>query len=219
MQDITLIRSTVKLPLLNLPVCSPVVDLNGVKIIISPGSQVSDQDYQKLDGITDLIAPNLLHSAGIKKALDKFPVANVWGAPGIKKLKPHINWHSEIDTKNWPFSSELQAYMIEGAPALNEIVFYHKKSKTLIVTDLCFNMTQITGLGALVLLNIFGTYRRFAISRLMHMFVKDQQAFGDSIRSLMNLDFENLIVGHGEPVLKNAKSRLAEAFLERGFKL
>jgi hypothetical protein len=80
-------------------------------------------------------------------------------------------------------------------------------------------MTEISGVGALLILNMVGTYRRFAISRLMHVFVKNKALFERSMTAILNLDFENIVVSHGEPLLKNAKTKLKEALAERGYNL
>ncbi len=86
---------------------------------------------------------------------------------------------------------------IAGMPKLNEIVFFHKQSNTLFVTDLCFNVLSDSSVGGWLLYHIFGTYQRFAMSKILIKFVTDQAAFQTSLVTLFACDFENIVVSHG----------------------
>lgn len=219
MKNITILESVVKMPLMGLPVNTPVVKLKTGIVMISPGSQLKDLDYQKVSGVTDLVAPNLLHSAGIPHAHKSFPQAKVWGVKGLEKLKKDIHWDHVLSPEAWPYQEELPIFHLGGMPNVREVVFYHRESKTLIVTDLFFNMVNVKGVGAWIILNIFGTYGKFAVSRLLAKYIKDQKEFENSLSEILRLDIENIIVSHGENVVGNAKMKLAGALNERGFHL
>lgn len=190
--------STVQMPLMNLPVCSVVLQIGERHLLISPGSQLQDSDFKQMGPVTDIIAPNLLHTGGVQKAAAFFPHAILWGAPKSKKRKPDIAWNFEISPETWPFQAELPFLLIEGLPALNEIVFFEPKSKTLIVTDLFFHMKNVKGLGAFIILNIFGTYKKFAISRLLLKYTKNRELLKSSILKVLEMDFQRIVMSHGK---------------------
>ena len=48
--------------------------------------------------------------------------------------------------------------------------------------------------------------------------INDRTAFERSVEKLLELDFENLIVAHGEPLLGNAKLAVEQALRDFGFK-
>lgn len=100
---------------------------------------------------------------------------------------------------------------------MNECVFLHKASRTLIVADLCFNHVHGKGLGYSIIFGLFGTYKRFAVSKFYLKMVKNKDLFEQSVAKVMSLDFDRIIVPHGEDILENAHSRLTDAFRERGF--
>lgn len=217
MQNIEVLHSLVKMPLMGLPVASPVVQLGAAKIFISPGSQLTPVQYERLTGVTDIVAPNLFHSAGVPAAARAYPSAKIWGVPGLEKLKPEIKWTHKLTAETWPYNEELLAIPVGGMPRVREIVFYHRPSKTLITTDFGFNMTDVRGLGPWLITHMFGTYNKFAISRLVTMMVKDRSEFQRSIDQIMSLDFDTILVGHGGPVKQNAKAELRRAIKERGY--
>ena len=98
-----------------------------------------------------------------------------------------------------------------------ESVFMHQASRTLIVTDLAFNIEDPLGFGAWLILSIFGTHGRFAVSRLYTKLIKDRARFEASLARLRGLDFDNLVPSHGSILRGNAKAKLTEALRERGF--
>ncbi len=215
LKNITFIHSQVKLPLLDLPVQTVVVELVNARVLISPGSQLTENQLDQIGPIHHIIAPSLLHCGGIEKAQKVFPDAKLWGPPQGRTFKSQIKWDFILFSDEWPFQNELLIHEILGMPKINEIVFFHQQSQSMIVTDLCFNLTKVKGIGAWTILNLFGTYKKFAISKLYLKYVTDQSAFKKSVNDLLNLDFENIILSHGENVIGNGKDIFLSALKKR----
>lgn len=205
-----------KMPLMVLPVRSVIIEANGHRLLISPGSRLTQEQYQKMGNITDLIAPNLFHCGGIPGAKKAFPNARTWAIKGAKEVKSGIQWDEIIDETTWPFNEELPIVYIEGMPKANEVVFLEKASRSLIVTDLCFNLQNQKGFGSWLILNMFGTYNKFGVSRFYLNLVKDKEAFQKSMQKILSLDFDNIIVSHGENYMSGAKEALRKSLAERG---
>ena len=60
--------------------------------------------------------------------------------------------------------------LIEGAPKLSEVVFFHRASRSLLVSDLFFNVTEPETWATGLLLRMMGTYKRFGRSRACEAF-------------------------------------------------
>lgn len=219
MGNIIHIDSVVKMPLMSLPVRSTFVKIGDHGILISPGSRVTEQQLSKLPKVTDIIAPNLFHIAGVPKAKEYFPEAKVWGPKGAQEKYPNVKWDSILDESSWPYGEELQMLSFAGMNSVFESVFFHKPSKTLIATDMAFNLTKAKGLGAFIILKLFGTYRKFAVSKFFLRAVSDKTAFAATLRKILQWDFETLSVSHGELIVDQAKDKMRSAFLDRGFNI
>lgn len=219
MDRLDFLDSEVDMPLMKLPVRTPVITLDKGKIMISPGSRLSENQYRSIPDVTDIVAPNLFHCAGITSAAQFFPKASLWAPPGGKRLKPQISWTKEINEVSWPYQEQLPIIHIEGMPKVHEVLFFHRSSKSLIVTDLCFNLLESKGFGAWLILGLFGTYRKFGVSKFFLRFVKDRNLMTQSLTKLFSYDFENIVVSHGHNITGNAKKYLKEALLERGLEI
>lgn len=219
MNELVFIESEIKMPLMALPVRSVYVNLGDKGILISPGSKISVDQYRQLSNVTDIVAPNLFHTGGIPKAQSTFKNARIWGPEGAKNKKPEIQWSHSLVTQSWPFENELRMVPIAGMPKINEVVFYHPVTKSIIVADLAFNMNDLSGWGPRLILGLFGTYKKFGVSRFFLKFIEDKTAFKNSIALLLSLDFDKIIVSHGNNLLNHGKASLLSALAERGIRL
>ncbi len=211
------VESRLKMPLMELPVRSVLVETKGAgAVFFSPGSKISQTQFDELGHVTDLVAPNFFHCGGIKKSAARFRDAKKWGPPGVTAARPDIAWSAELTEETWSYQDELPLIFLEGAPKLNEVVFVHRPSKSLIVSDLCFNLVDSEGIGAWLILTLFGTYRKFGVSRLLAQVVRDRGLFEKSLQKLLSYDFDNIIVSHGHNVMGNGKALLQRALQDRG---
>jgi hypothetical protein len=215
--DIQLFKSILKMPLVKLPLTTSLISVSTGKILLSPHPSLTPAEFQAMGNITDIVAPNLFHHLGIKNAIAACPTAKLWGTTGFTEKIKDITWENFLDEKTWPHQSELAAIHIAGMPKLNEFVFFHQQSKTLFVTDFCFNMLDDPGFGGWLIYSLFGTYRRFAVSKILMKFVTDQTAFKQSLTNLFSYDFENIVVSHGWVVKGGGRAKLQAALQERGY--
>lgn len=204
----------VKMPLLELPVTSMVVRLKNAVVLVSPGSGLSEEELRAAGPVTDIVVPNLLHAAGVPRAHRVFPQARVWGPPGARKAKPEMPWTDELTA--WPYAEELAAIPVAGVPKLNEYVFFDRASGTLFAADLFFNLVRARGVGAWIILNLFGTYRRLGVSKFYLRYAEDRAAFAASVKPLLDLPIRTLAVAHGDPITEDPVPRMRAAFAERG---
>lgn len=212
------VETEIKMPLMMLPVRSTLVKYQDRGILLSPGSRMTTDDYAQLGKITDLVATNTFHVAGIRKALEFFPRATVWIPTGAK-----INFESPnikiLGRDLWPYTDAIQIIEVKGMPKINEFLFYIKETKSLFVTDLFFNLLKSTGIGSMIILSMFGTYKKFGLSRFLNKFITDKEAFQNSIRGLKEMDLHEIIPSHGDILKENIASHLESALLERGYSI
>lgn len=204
---------------IRMPVRTTLIELGQNRIMLSPGSPFSPETLKSVGPVTDLVAPSLLHGTGVPKATGVFPEARVWGPRGMAQKKPEVKWTHDLNVTSWHYQQELPLIPIEGAPIAKESVFFHPVTKTLIVTDLVFNILNPKGIGAWIGLHLFGTYGRFAMSRLFLKAIKDKEKFEKSLEQVFQYDFENLVMAHGDVIVGGARDRLRTLLREKGFRV
>src|SRR5205823_6174850 len=81
-----------------------------------------------------------------------------------------------------------------------EVVFHHRPSRTLICSDLLFNITHPATAMTSVALTLMGTKGRFAASRAWWLFRRDRTALKMSLDHLLTWDFARVVPAHGDVV-------------------
>ena len=97
-------------------------------------------------------------------------------------------------------------------PRLNEVVFLHRASRTLILTDLAFNLGSDMPWLSRVMLRINDCYDCFGTSRILRTTFKDRAAIRTSLDRILAWDFDRLVLSHGRNVDTGAKELLRDAY-------
>ena len=88
-----------------------------------------------------LVAPNRFHHTYLPQARDAYPQAKIFGAPGLADKRRDIAFDAIVSDSLVPeWANEIDQHVTGGVPLLNEVVFLHKPSRTLILTDLAMNI-------------------------------------------------------------------------------
>ena len=184
-------------------------------VLISPCpiDDVLAAEIDALGAVRAVIAPNAFHYLYFVDAVERYPDAARFLAEGVaKKLGSSppgsVTLSSEADLI---WSADLEQSMIEGAPMSNEVVFYHAASRTLILTDLCFNFDPAPSGWPGIFLRVVGVHGRLAVSRLMRFALKDREKVRSNIRRILEWDFDRIVVTHGAIVAHDGKRRFRDA--------
>lgn len=170
------------------------------------------EEIAGLGEVSFLIAPNLLHHLYLADAHKRYPRARVLAPPGLRSKRPALAIDATLDQQlPEALSAAVDVVRIEGAPGADEFVFFHRASRTLVVTDLVFNVAMPRGLVANVVLFLEGVRGRLAQSPAWRFMVKDRARARDSAERLLALPFETLVMAHGEIVRDQARARLTHA--------
>jgi glyoxylase-like metal-dependent hydrolase (beta-lactamase superfamily II) len=166
-----------------------------------------------------VVAPSAYHHMFAGKFAARFPGAKLFCAPGVARKQPGLTVAGTLaDGSVPPWSEEIDQILLEGAPRMSEVVFFHRASRSLLVSDLFFNVTEPETWSTGLLLRMMGTYKRFSRSRAWKLFAKDRQALKTSVEKVIAWDFVRVLPGHGAPfetVDTRAETRAAAAwFLE-----
>lgn len=217
MSDLTFFESVVNMPLVSLTARSTLVPLKNNKfVLISPVKFDEDQRSELLKANPEaIVSPSCFHHLFIKAAHDYLPEAKLYGAPGLQRKRADIKWDGILTENLWPYQEELKAIFIEGAPKINEVVFYHCDSKTLIVTDLLFNLKNLKSIPEKLVYGLMGTFNNPAVSRLVKVLTKDRKALKKSLQQLIALDFDRLVMAHGEVIPTGGKKIFTDALRAR----
>jgi len=192
-----------------------VLDDDGRLLLISPGPLTDDdlRSIRELGNVEALIAPNLFHHLFLADATKSFPEAEIFMAPGLqakcRDLPPGVELSDER-IGSWKHT--LDHFVFQPSRHIGEVVFHHAASRTLILTDLVFNLGKAGDPWTYVVRRLLGVHQRFGPSRIMRRLLRlDRDALEASIQRILSWDFDRIVMSHGEIVHSDGRARLAEA--------
>ena len=161
----------------------------------------------KVGDVRWILAPNLLHYASVADAAGRYPDAEVLVAPGLGDKRAELAEHEILETG--AIGSDIDAVLLDGVDKLREVVFLHTPSKTLVVTDLVFNIHDARGMSKFVLSLVSRALGKVEQSRLIRWLTTDRSAAAKSVENVLALPFDRVVMAHGDVIQTDAKAELS----------
>jgi len=154
-----------------------------------------------------LIAPNLFHHQFIPEWRSAFPEAKAFCTPGLETKRSDIKFDGALKDVSAPeWQGQVDQLLIRGVPSYGEMVFFHRLSRTLVVSDIVFNYSPAQAASDPGAAEGLGPHDRIKAA------ISDPNALRDSIENVLRWPFERVIVAHGQIVESEGNARFREGF-------
>lgn len=183
--------------------------------LLSPGGGLAElkNELETLGPVAAIVAPNTMHHLFLPEVVALFPEARLYGPKGLKRKQPSLAIEALAPAAPALWQNDLQQIRLEGMPMLQETAFFHPLSRSLIVTDLVFNLQHSDHAWSRLFMRMNDAYGKLGPSRMLRqMVIKDPLALAQSLEQVLAWDFDRIVLSHGELVESGGKARLREAF-------
>jgi hypothetical protein len=112
---------------------------NGDLWIWSPISLTPELEdaIEEIGPVRHIVSPNKIHHLFLSEWVDRWPDAKLHAPPGLATRKPDVHFDSELgDEANPIWEEDIDQVIFRGSFAMEEVVFFHRPSRTAIVCDL-----------------------------------------------------------------------------------
>ena len=189
------------------------------KLWIHSPIELSDATKAVVDdlggAVAALIAPNKYHHLFIDRWLDLYPDAGVFAHEELIGKVPSLA-HAEILTNTAPgvYSGDVDQVIFEGNRMFQEVVFFHRPSRSVIFTDLVQNLrTDGVKLLPRLYLKLDGVaHPHGGVPRLFKWFTTDRRKARAALRVIKSWEPRNILFCHGEPIAMDAGELLDREF-------
>jgi len=193
-----------------------VIRLGGDRLLLHSPVALDDQLRGELDAlgrVSFAVAPNRVHHLHAGEVATAYPGTRLWVAPGLDRKRPDLRFEAVLgDDAPDEWRAEAAQVFFRGRPYENEVVFFHRASRTLVMCDLAFNFGPRSPAPTRILMKLLRSYGRFGPSTLDPLLIRDRRAARESLERILAWDFDRVIVAHGD-VLESGGREL----LRRGY--
>ncbi len=84
-----------------------------------------------------ILSPNKIHHLFLSEWSEHWPDARLYAPPGLAQKKPELRFVAELGDEPDPgWAADIDQVIFRGSFAMEEVVFFHRASRTAIVCDL-----------------------------------------------------------------------------------
>jgi len=171
-------------------------------------------EIDSLGEVGFVVSPFRFHYMHLPEFAAAYPNAKFFAPPGLnmEKMK-NVRFAGRLkDGPRLEWKDDLDQLVVKGNALDNEVVFFHKPSRSLIVADLCFNIPQDRSNFTSAVAGVLGVLGSLAPSRNFKVMTRNPSLVRQTIKRILKWDFERVILSHGNIVEVDAKAKFKEAF-------
>ena len=206
---------------LKLPVRMTVIRLtNGDLLLHSPirYSACLAEAVEALGRVRHLVAPNIAHWMFLADWQHAYPDATTWAAPGLRDRAQVRASDVRIDAELGeaapaPWADTIDQGIVSGAAGFNEVWFFHRPTRTLVLVDLIENLEpgKLPPLARLVMQASAAT--RGTTARYLRVPLRLRGADAKrAIRAVVALEPQRVVFAHGQFFDTGGAAQVRRAF-------
>ncbi len=165
-----------------------------------------------LGRVAHLVAPNLYHHLFVEPWRAAYPGAVVHGPGALARKRKDLPLSAPLEEAHAaPWAGELAPVHIDGC-MLDETVFVHQATRTLVTSDLTENFATSPHWATRMYLKAAGVHGKVGWPAPLRLLYRDHGAARRSVDALLEHDFDRVVLAHGDIVGREGKTAVRETF-------
>ena len=171
------------------------------------------RELDRLGPVRFVICPNRMHHMFVEPYFSAYPEARVYASPGLPEKRPELPFHGVLGDGPEPgWEGDLDGLIFRGERHLREVVFLHRESRTLIVTDLLQSAHPESPPLTRLVHRLYRTYENPGPPLPVRLGFVNKAAARVSLEHVRTWDFDRILLAHGHPVETGGKAAFLRAF-------
>ena len=169
---------------------------------------------EQVGAVRHIVTPNKLHHLFLAQWAERWPQACLYAPPGLARRMPNLRFDAQLqDAPQAAWAADIDQVIFRGSFAMEEVVFFHKASRTAIFGDLI----QRHARGSMsylkdLLMRFDGLVgERGSTPREWRASFLDRKSARRARQKVIDWKADRLLIAHGENVTQRASDVIADA--------
>ena len=164
----------------------------------------------QLGQVACIVAPGSLHHLHVAGAQRRYPDAQTYICPGVERRAPDLHFDWMLESRSpaiW--SDTIDQVLIRGNRFVREVAMLHKPSSTLLLVDSIENYgdrTKDVSWQLKVWWKLLRMWNKPKPAPEYRFGWKDKAAARASLQTILEWDFDKIILSHGDNIVDDAKA-------------
>ena len=200
------------------PTRMAVIRLSGGALFIWSPIALSEDLRAAVDALGEVhfvIAPNSLHHLFLGEWQRAYPGARLYAPPGLRERRKDLVFDGDLDdAPNPDWSVEIDQVLVRGNLITTEAVFFHRRSRTVLFTDLIqhFGPAWFTGWRAVVARLDLMVAPEPQVPRKFRTAFVNRRAARAALRRILTWPAKNVVMAHAAPIENGGQAFIARTF-------
>ena len=165
-----------------------------------------------LGPVKALVAPSLFHHLYIGEWARAYPGASLSACPGLEKKRKDLSFGAVLcDEPEAPWKGELEQVFFGARTMENEVIFFHRASKTIISCDFIFNLATHPSRLTRLVANLMGQ-RAPGATLLERVMIRERAAAREQMDRVLAWGAERIVLAHGDIIESNGTEVVRRAY-------
>ena len=160
-----------------------------------------------------VVSPNKFHHLFMGDYPRAYPNVRLYASPGLVEKRLDLRFQDIL--KNFPepeWKNDLDQTIFSASWLMEEVIFFHRLSRTLILTDFCFHVPAQASLIFKMIGKMAGVYKKFGPAPFLKWTTKDRISVRRSLEKILTWDFDRILIAHGPGIETNGKEIFQKVF-------
>ncbi len=172
-------------------------------------------EVDALGSVSHIVSPIKYHHLFIADWQAAYPDAKTHAAPGLTKRRKDLRFDAELqDGPDLAWADVMDQAIFFGNPMLEEVIFYHRPSRTVLFCDLLqqFPAEHFTGWRRTIARLDLMIGPEPTVPRKFRVAFINRRAARTALERILNWQADRLIIAHGDVIEQAATDTLRRAF-------
>ena len=201
---------------LHITTCMSVVRLGDGRLWVHSPIDLDEAGRAELDArgeVAAIVAPSRMHHLFLEPFRAHYPKARVFGSDRLVEQHKEIPFRPlAADHPEPEWAADLDQARVEGHNYLDEVVFLHRASRTLILCDLLESVHADSPFFQRFIGRLAGMYEHPRPPPDMRLGFKDRPAARAFVERVLGWDFDRIVIAHGHLIASGGKDVFRSAF-------
>lgn len=165
----------------------------------------------ELGPVRAVVAPSLFHHLHVGSWMSAYPDAFFGACPGLEWKRPDLAFSAVLaDEPHALWATDLEQVYL-SARRENEVVFFHRASRTMICSDALLNLSQHASPGTRLVARLMGNHSPGAgwPERLM---IRERSLARRQVDRVLAWDIDRIVLAHGALVESDGRETVRRAY-------
>ena len=171
------------------------------------------RELDRIGPVRHVVCPNRMHHVFVEPYFSAYPSARVFAAPGLPEKRRDLPFHGVLGDGPEPgWAEDLDQLVFRGERQLREVVFLHRASRSLILTDLLQSAHPQSPPLTRLVHRLYRTYENPGPPLPVRLGFVNKAAARLSLERVRSWDFDRIVLAHGHLVETGGKAAFLSAF-------